>query len=162
MHAILGTLRQIAISGEQSSPAGLPSWGAPRASGGLLASPEMLARTTAIEQQAAAVDALLGESEHAQQALQSVLTSTGAAGAPKQRSDGKMPGQMPPQHRMPHQGSQKRSSASPMARRRDPAASPHLRRGPSPSPHHASKRRPPRAPDTVPKSPRAVDLLRQM
>ena len=67
VHAIVGTLRQTAISGEQSGPAGLPSWGAPRASGGLLVSPEMLARTTAIEQQAAAVDALLGEAEHAQQ-----------------------------------------------------------------------------------------------
>ena len=67
MRAILGTLRQIttsgeqlaisagqiAISGEQSGGAGLASWGAPRASGGLLASPEMLARTTAITQQAA-------------------------------------------------------------------------------------------------------------
>ena len=67
MRAILGTLRQIttsgeqiatsagqiAISAEQSGGAGLSSWGAPRASGGLLASPEMLARTTAITQQAA-------------------------------------------------------------------------------------------------------------
>ena len=171
VHAILGALRQTAISGsEQGGPgAGLPSWGAPRASGGggLLASPEMLAATTAIEQQAAAVDALLGEAEHAQQALQSVLASAaaasaGAAGAPKQGGDGKMPGQMPPQHGVPHQGAQKRSSASPQARRRDPAASPHLRGGPSPLPHHASKRRPPRAPDTVPRSPRAIDLLRQM
>jgi len=60
MRAILGTLRQITTSGEQlatsaeqSGGAGLASWGAPRASGGLLASPEMLARTTAITQQAA-------------------------------------------------------------------------------------------------------------
>ena len=157
VHAVLGTLRQTTIPGEQSG-LGVLSWGAPRASsGGLLCSPEMLARTTAIEQQAAAVDALLGEAEHAQQALQSVLTSAGAAGAPKQ-GDGKMPGQMPgemlPQHGMPHQGALKRSSASPHSRRRDRSPSPHLRRGPPASPHHALKRRPPRAPDLL----RQIDM----